>query len=500
MGLLQRLGAAWRNTFTVSATNKRSFAAARMNRYTAGWMADYASINRELQSDLDALRARGRNLIHNNDFAARFRAMVQDNIIGPHGVRLQVRIEDKPGQRDELANDAVEAAWLDWCKQADLSGQLTFTEMCRTLIGGMPSDGEFLVLMVKGKDAHNKYNFALQMIDVDRIDSTYNGQYQNNLVIMGVEVDTYRRPVALHCFEAHPFDGSRSSRQRKRWAIDNVIHAFKLHRAEQMRGIPWMTSGMLSLHHLGNFGLSALLAAEHGANHYGFFTTPDGLSPAIATDKNDGQEIVTTQPGTFDTLPEGVQFQAYDSKYPNEVFGPFIKTTLQRIASGWGVAYNTLANDLEGVNFSSIRSGKLEERERWAGDQEWFIGAFLEKVYPAWLNMALLSGAVTMPNGSALPAAKYQKFLAHEWQPRRWEWVDPKADMESKILAVRAGLMPPQDLAAAMGYDFYDTLKQIAAAEKTANDLGVTLTAYMPTPGATPNGNANAQPDAKAKP
>jgi len=58
--------------------------------------------------------------------------------------------------------------------------------------------------------------------------------------------------------------------------------------------------------------------------------------------------------------------------------------------------------------------------------------------------------------------------------------------MEAKILAVKAGLMAPQDLAASMGYDFADVLSAIAAAQKQASALGVALTAYDAQPGATP--------------
>ena len=248
-----------------------------------------------------------------------------------------------------------------------------------------------------------------------------------------------------------------------------------------------MAPGMLSLHHLGAFKLAALLAAEHGANHFGFFQTPDGQAPAIGVLEGTGDEqqmIVTTQPGTYDTLPPGVTFQPHESRYPDTNFGPFVKTTLQRIASGWRVAYHSLANDLEGVSFSSIRSGTLEERDRWAADQEWFIGAFVRPVYLEWLRFGLLSGAIKMPNGSALPAAKFDKFSRHEWQPRRWDWVDPKSDMEANILKVRAGLISPQDLAASMGYDYEDTLAAIKRANDLAVELGVDLNAYAGTPGA----------------
>ena len=465
----------------------KRFAAARLDRLSADWLATDTSINHELRSDLNRLRARGRDLVQNNDYAVKFAGMCADNIIGPGGVRLQVRVEDGPNKPDRIANAAIESAWRDWSAACDITGRQHLRDLCATLVRGLPSDGEFLVRFVLGTDAGNKYGFALQVIDVDRIDTSMNvgATATTNAVIMGVEVDAYRRPVALHLFASHPSDGIHSNRQRVRVPTSETLHCFKIERAEQMRGIPWMSAGMLSLHHLGNFKLSALLAAEHGANHYGFFTTPDGQAPIGALDES-GQAITASQPGTFDTLPHGVGFQQYDSKYPNEVFGPFVKTTLQRIASGWRVAYHSLANDLEGVSYSSIRSGALEERDRWAADQEWFISAFLEPVYQTWLRTSLIMGAITMPNGSALPAAKVAKFSGHEWQARRWEWVDPKGDMEAKILAVKAGLMAPQDLANSMGYDFDDTLTAIAAAQAMAKQLGVQLTAYDPTPGAQP--------------
>ena len=470
----------------------RRFQAARIDRLTADWLSTQQSLNEELRGDLDLLRRRGRDLVNNNDYARKFRTMVQDNIVGPSGVRLQSRVEDRPGVPDRLACAAIESAWQAWQREADAQGRQHFRDLCATLVGGLPSDGEFLVAVVRGPQAGNRWEFALQAIDVDRIDTTYNGRWGDNAVIMGVEVNAHRRPVALHLFAAHPNDGVNSSRQRVRLPMEDVIHAYKVERPEQLRGIPWMAPGMLSLHHLGNFKLAALLAAEHGANHYGFFTTPDGQAP-IGGLSADGEAVTVSQPGTFDTLPQGVSFQAYDSKYPEASFGPFVKTTLQRISSGWGVAYHSLANDLEGVSFSSIRSGTLEERDRWMADQEWFVQVLLEPVFRRWLEWGLLMGTITMPSGSALPAAKHEKFARHEWQPRRWDWVDPKADTEANILKVKAGLMSPQDLSAAMGYDFEDTLKAIKAAQDLAAEYGVHLTAYDGLPGASQQASSKSE-------
>lgn len=473
-----------------AAPQLRRFEGARLNRLTANWFATESSINEELRADLNALRARGRQLVSNNDYARKFRGMVEDNIIGPGGVRLQAKVEFS-SRPDTDANDAIEAAWARWSQACDVTGALTLRDFCALLVGSLPSDGEFLVRIVTGPEAGNPFNIALQAIDVDRIDTHFNGAHNGNSVIMGVEVNAWRRPVALHLFEAHPNDGARTGRQRVRVPASELIHGFRRDRPEQMRGIPWMAPGMLSLHHLANFMSSAVLAAEHGANHYGFFEQREDASagPPIGQLEGEGASAITvapSQPGIYDTLPAGYSFTPHESKYPNEVFAPFAKTVLQRIATGWRVAYHSLANDLEGVSFSSIRSGTLEERDRWMVDQQWFVDCFLEPVYRAWLRMALLSGAITFPSGKPLPAEKIAKFSRHEWQPRRWEWVDPKSDMEAKILSVRAGLMAPQDLSAAMGYDFEDTLKAIKRAQELAASLGVNLTAYESTPGAQP--------------
>jgi len=469
----------------VARVQKRRFEAARLDRLTSDWQATTVSINQELRGDLDRLRARCRQLINNNDYARKFRLMVQSNIVGPGGIRLQARVSDGPDRPDRLANQAIEAAWAEWSAQCDVTGRQSLRDLCDTLVGQLPSDGEFLVRIVRGPQAGNRFGFALQAIDVDRIDTTHTVARAGaqNAVVMGVEIDEFHRPQAVWIFEAHPNDGAASSRQRIRLPIGEVLHVLRVERPEQARGVPWMAPGVLSLHHLGKFSLATLLAAENGANHFGFFQTPDGQSPIGAVD-GEGENITVTQPGTYDVLPPGVTFQAHESRYPDQVVGPFVKHHLQRIASGWGIAYHSLANDLEGVNFSSIRSGTLEERDRWAADQEWFIATFMEPVFQAWLQWCLMKGLIVMPNGSALPAAKADKFRVHQWQARRWDWVDPKADTEANILKVKAGLMSPQDLSAAMGYDFDDTLAAIKAAQDLAAEYGVRLTAYDATPGA----------------
>lgn len=462
-----------------SATPKtaaRAFNAARVDRLTASWIASTNSINQELRNDLDRLRARSRDLSKNNDYARKFKKMCVTNIVGPSGFKLQARVMNLPNQPDGLANDAIEAGFAEWSRRGicEITGRQSFPDLCRALIGDSAIDGEFIIRQIRGKAAGNAYGYALQHIDVDRLDTQLNRAQAGttNAIVMGIEIDTYRRPVAYHLFTSHPNDGVSGGRAREIVPAADIIHGLIIEYPEQVRGAPWMSAAILTMHHLGEFEQSALLAARKGADTLGFFVSPDGTPPGAAATVGD-DAITVSMPGHYETLPDGYDFKAYDSKYPDAMLADFTKSYLRRMASGLNVAYNGLANDLEGVNFSSIRSGVIDERDQWMTVQGWFIESFLDVIYREWLDLALLNGALTMPNGTPLPAGKRDKFAVHQWQGRRWQWVDPVKDINASLIAIRAGLTSPYAVASQMGLDLDDVMADLARANASAAANGL---------------------------
>lgn len=451
------------------------FTAATHDRLTASWLAGSRAINDELRSDLDALRARARDLSKNNDYARKFLRMVSRNVIGPTGFTLQARVQDGPKKPDSLANGAIELAYFKWAKRgsAEITGRMSFADACRATAVAVARDGEALVRMIRGPEAGNPEGFAIQLLDVARLDTQRNQAPAHgvNTIIMGVEVDHYHRPKG-YWLKDRADGGTYTSTFIP---AAEIQHVFLPEMAEQARGMPWMHAAMLAMHDLGEFTRSALLAARKGADTIGFIQSPDGTAPDMGGGQEDGAAINLSAPGSYDVLPEGYTMQPFDSKYPNEVFDPFTKAILRRISSGLDVAYNSLANDLEGVNYSSIRAGVLEERDQWGTLQNWFIDALLEPIYNAWFAHAMLAGTITMPNGSALPIAKQEKFRAHEWQGRRWSWVDPIKDIEAARLEIKTGIASPQMVASRNGVDVEDVIDSIAAFEAMVKASGVTL-------------------------
>lgn len=458
----------------------RRFEGAIVNRLTASWQSVNTAINAELRTDLDRLRARSRDLFKNNEYGKKFGRMVRNNVAGPDGFRLQVLAEDAANKPDSYANQAIEKAFTRWSRasQCDVTGKRSFADICRAVSVSVARDGEALIRKRRGSGAGD-FGYQLQLLDVDRLDTLMNlwPAEGRNAVIMGVEVDKWCKPVAYHLWDRHPTESPNVSRVRERVPASDMFHLFIADEDEQVRGVPWMHAAMRRLNDLGAYREAAVIAARIGASKMGFFQSPDG-DPGTATDgqDNSGNFLKEATPGEFDVLPNGYTFTSFNPDYPHQQFADFNKATLRGIASALGVSYPSLANDLNGVNFSSIRAGVLEERDEWMVIQHWLTGVFLVTVYEDWLDMALLRGAILLPNGSALPIAKKQKFLEHKWQGRRWPWVDPLKDMAASVLAIENGLASPQQIAAQTGRDIEEVINDLARFQQMLKDKGVTLT------------------------
>lgn len=479
---------------------QRRFDAAQYSRLTHTWAASERSINTELRADLDALRRRARDLSRNSPLAKKFLHMVVSNVAGPAGFNFQARVKNPDGTQDALANDAIEAGWADWgqAQNCDVARRLSFPALTRAVARAIARDGEAIVRIRQG--ARNPYGYALQLLDIERLDTTLNREASDgkNQIIMGIELDADGAAVRYWLSTA-PLGRDPTAKQLQGIPASEILHLFMTDDPEQVRGIPWMHAVMLTVNDLKGYNHAAIVAARIGASKMGFFTSPDGdPAPLQDGEEADGAPFTEAAPGQFGMLPPGYDFKSFDPDYPHANYAAFVKEHKRDVASGFNVAYNTLANDLEGVNFSSIRSGTLEERDNWMLVQKWLIESFADIVFSGWLDNALLSGVLTMPNGSPLPASKRAKFSAHEFRGRRWSWVDPLKDIEASVKAIENGLADPYSIAAQQGLDADDVLDGIARFQAAAKAKGVTLGAPQPPMPAAPEDKPDDDPAVKA--
>lgn len=450
-------------------SQKRSFGSAgAMNNLNADWLMPRTSADAEIKGGLIILRGRARELERTNEYVQRYLDLIDNNVLGHCGIGLQMKIADPSGKLDKIANDVVLKAWQEWTerKNCTASGSLCFREVESLTLRRAAVDGGILIRLLRGWG--NKFNFAIQPLEMDHLDHDYNLKLANgNEIRFGIEFDQWKRIVAFHMFRSHPGDNFNNGRFRERVSAADIVHVYCPTRPGQSIGIPWFTCVMQQLEHLGKYQEAELVAARlEACKGYAIENaTPEGWSGETS---DNGEQLQEMTPGMGLNLQPGQKYISIEPTHPNQAFGDFIKSSLRAVAGGLGVNYNSLANDLESVNYSSMRAGKLEEIEEYKNLQSWLVESLHTPVFEAWLEMALVSGALRAGNGSALPTGKFDKFNAPDWKPRRWPWVDPLKDLQASVLAVEKGFRSRRSIIAEMGDDIENVFSEQAEDEALA--------------------------------
>ena len=477
---MMKLPKIFRRDKATAKTIKRGFNAASRNRLFSDWVTSPASADSEIYNDLALIRDRARDLERNETYVEKFLFELENNVIGSEGIRLRSE-PSEGGKFDQLAKDAIEWAWYHQGKMENwlVTKNMTESEADRMAIRSVARDGELIMRIVKGYD--NKFRFSVQYIEPDHLDHTFMGKAPNgNEIRMGVELNHWKVPVAYWITAEHPGELYACMRHngsiKQRIPANEIRFPFRPTRAGQTRAVSWLVTAMNHLKMLGGYEEAELVAARTAAAKMGFFTK-DGGEGYGPTNPDDPEEAFSmeAEPGVFDQLPDGLKFQQWDPQHPTTAFEGFRKAMLRRVASGLTMSYNTLANDLEGVSYSSLRDGKITERDGYKVLQNWYIDTVKRPIFLEWLEHSLDFGFIRQNNGrgAPLPATKLDKFAEHSFIPRRWQWVDPKKDAEAAILARDNNWISDSQIVAEQGREYDHVLDQIANDRKTEKDKGV---------------------------
>lgn len=441
----------------------RDYGASQIGDTVASWSQAPKTADQVIYQNLRILRARSRDQFEGNDFARRFVGMVKTNVVGPDGFILQGNVIGLDGDQDVLANNAIEEAWKQWQKKKTCHApqRLHFIDVTGLIMSSLVTDGEVLIQRRLGpKYGVNQY--ALKFIDPELLDVAYNNDLKNGHKIrFGIEFDDDDRPVNYYFKKSASmvYLATDTSNSYTKIPASEISHLFITERVGQRRGVPWLATPLLRMQMLDGYSEAALLAARIGASKAVFFTSDpeaDADMSGIATLEEEGRLIDEVEPGSANILPPGVNIESYDPTYPHSDFDTFTKTQLRSIAAGLGVSYHKLANDLEGVNYSSGRLGELEDREIWKFLQRWLIEAFLRPLYEDWLDLQLKLGTIAVPtknNGLKPLSGQPEKYTKVSFQGRRWAWTDPLKEAKGNQVNLENFLTSPQRVLRDAGYD-----------------------------------------------
>ena len=451
----------------------RQWAAASPN-VVKDWISESNSINQDLREQSKALRARARDLEQNNDYAYRYLQLLENGILGEYGINLQMRARTSRGRLDQRLNSLIEREFRSWhrAQRCTIDGRLNWYEVQKVVVRSVARDGEVLIRLFRDD------GLRIMIYDASWLDNELNQDPDPRngigMISQGIEMDRFGKPIAYWLTKGEPaksgttlFGLSADRQEYERVPAEDIIHIYKSERPNQIRGATWMASVMVHLLMLNRYEKAEMLAAEFAAKKVGYYKTPTG--DWLENDEDaKGYGLPTAINGLGMTeLPEGVEMHLLDPTHPVSAYGEFVKTALKGIATGLGVTYHSLSGDLTEVNFSSIRSGTIEERDRFRAQQQWFISKLQRPIFEAWLaaNLTRLG----------LPETDFNRLSEAHFQTRGYTWVDPVKDMQAKQMEYQMGVCSLQDIASSLGRDLEEIFEQRAKESEMASAYGVSI-------------------------
>lgn len=428
----------------------RSYSGARATRTTGGFGSTTSSSDAELHQDLTRLRNRSRALVRDSAYAKRARNVIVNNVIGT-GVGLQAQVQNLRGEGlNERVNTAIEQGWREWCKadQCHTGGTLHFSDLERAALGQVFEAGEVLVRMHRRRFGASRVPLGLELIEAERLADEFS-QIAAPLpagheLRMGIEVDEFGRPAAYYVRERHPgdlrFSNGLASDRFERVPAEDVYHLRVVTRWPQTRGEPWMHAIVRKLDDLNEYSQLEVSAARAAAAYFATIETPEGPSAVVDEKEEDGGQVMNIDPLTIQELAPGEKLEFHTPNRPNAAFDAFVRSLLREVAAGCGTSYESLSRDYSQSNYSSSRLALLEDRDGWRALQQWWVRSFRRPLHEAWMQQAVLAGALPGVTVEAYALGR-ERYTAAAFRCRGWSWVDPTKEVTAYKEAVKAGFI-----------------------------------------------------------
>jgi lambda family phage portal protein len=389
----------------------------------------------------------------------------------------------KAGALDLYACRVIEEAYKEWQRAefCTMTGKLNYNQVRQLRLLSCARDGDFFLRMIEVDPSENKFGFSLQLINAEWCDFNLNvATLENgNSIRMGVELNGWGKPVAYHFIKRTAWDwqfstpgtAGQTSGHHQRIEAREIIHYVRLEAADSTRGAPWSASVIPKSRQLDKFEEAEVIAARVAACKMGFLESTVVPEGGIENPPNPCEAPTNDlKPGGAQGLPFGVTFKEWNPNHPTQNFDTFRRGMLRSWCAGLpGADYNVIANDLENINFSAGRLGRLDTNEMWKVLQRLDIDIAERPIFERWLERAMAVKAIK------LPLAKFKKYNCPHFSGRRWAGVDPIKETQAAVLAITNRLMSYSRWYDDQGWDLEEEWETMAQEEMLADELGIKL-------------------------
>jgi lambda family phage portal protein len=467
--------------------------AATGGRRTLHMAASMRGMSSLALSDGPLLTARSRKAVMDNPDAAIGVHNFVSEVVGT-GIRPHFLHEDRDTRKLLQKTFGISALEMSATRRTGLNGkpvslQSFYTQqalVCRNVIEA----GEaFARLRPRLERDGLRVPLQVELIEPEQLPfwlMSGEGVPAGNNVRGGVEFTQAGERAAYHFYRHHPGDSTiwPNSYEITRVPAANVLQVIEYVRGEQLRGVTPLTSILIALADLAEYADAERFKKMLGAYLFGWKKTaaPDTADPGFgaAPQKSAGND--TAPDNTAYVQAEKGQVTLLDTNLHEEwgfytppdvgtQYESFIKLQKQPIAAVLRNTYEMLTGDMTGVNFSSARVRLITLRRIWRQFQfNVMVDQYCRPVVHAWLEQAALAGVIDLKDYRKRPD-EYQNIA---WRPQRWEYVNPKDDIEADMMECKACFTSRAEKVADRGGDVEELDDQIERDHAREEEKGIT--------------------------
>lgn len=432
--------------------------AASTARRMGGWRPVRMGPNSIVQADQARLTERSRDLARNNPQARRSLSLYGTHIVGT-GMKPRW-LTKHPALRQ-----ALHETWDAWTAVADADGVLCAYGMQALAVNEMAEAGEAF-----GRFRYRRMSDGLpvplqvQLLPTEQVPLFYSLPNGVNSVVQGIERNPLGQRVAYWTHRQHPGDvvpmtaSPTNPYDLARVPAGDMVHLYNVARIGQLRGLPWLAAAMTTLQQVGQWQDASITRKQILAMLVGFVrknaagATAQELADAWGEIRArlDGLPAVALEPGTMQYLDVGEEVQFADWKETSGADEVFLRTSFQSAAIAADLIYEEVSGNWSGSSNDRTFRANFATFKRRARQWQYHLLAhqYVRPIVNRWVAVAVGSGAIKVPK--SVPDADLYRVM---YVPERWEYLNPKQDVEAVLAEIDGHLTARSMEIAARGDD-----------------------------------------------
>jgi len=472
-----------------------------------GWRANATSPKDDIDSNLNTLRARSRDLFMNSPLANAALKTIKTNVVGP-GLKLKCHIDaDKLGITEDHASamgQEIEREFSLWAesKHCDALKMNDFNDLQGLAFLGAIMNGDSFTLFKYAKPTTwMPYGLRLHVIEGDRVSTPYSSimlsgnvdginPTNQNRIISGIELDSDGAVIAYHVSNQYPIATGLDSGTIRQWqrieafgrntGRPNVLQLMETERAEQRRGVPVLAPVIETLKQLTRYTEAELMASVV-AGMFTVFITTDGPTSEMPFGSMVPVEdqVAPSDPAVYEmgnaginVLGPGESIETANPGRPNSQFDAFVTSLTTQIGASLEIPRELLLKAFTS-SYSASRAALLEAYKMFRTRRTWTAKEFNQPVYEEWMDEAVGSGRIKAPGYFNDPAIR-RAYLRSEWTGLAPGMLNPAVEVAAAGKRIALGLATREkETIELTGGDFSRNLKQLAREARQMREAGL---------------------------